>query len=649
VCTRRRVRQLALALGLVVGPVLAPVQSGAAPASAPLASCAFGTDVPGLKGFLAPAVGQAADRYAAGLHGTDGQTRARARQVFAAAAAAYVYGLAQVSVRGTVKHLPRNEIVSVNALADPTVKTVVSPNVDTAYTVEWLDLTTGPMVINVPDTGGRFYTFQFLDGFSNAFAYVGSGSTGTHAGAYALVAPGWRGSLPAGVTRIGAPSNTVWLLGRTLVRNNADLPAVKKLQQQYESTPLTAWEGGTRQPSVVLSQYPPTIPRTVPTGAEFIATLNKEMNIDPPPATDECALEAMAPAGVQVAHPTPEQSLLDDLSDQAPPLPPIAGDPVANAALGAGTAAGAQLIASAGAALSAASRKSSNGWEVLGDWVGRYATRYLGRAIVARDLLGANTPEQSIYPIAGADVTGRALDGGHRYTIRFAKGKLPPVNAFWSLTMYDGSDFLYANPIDRYAIGDRTAGLHYAHDGSLTLDLQHDRPADPAQRANWLPAPSGSFHVILRLYQPHAAALDGRWKPAPIDRVGAPLMTRAARLSPLRIDPVAFRAARRGGMHARHGPARVSYRDSRRTRSTFEVLAVRHRRGCRTRHHQRCAREVVLGRFTHADRAGQNSFFLTGRARGRRLARGRYLLRAAAGGSRGIPRGAARQTAFRIL
>ena len=173
---RRPLRPLLLALALAwaAGPVLAPAVSGATGPSAPLAPCAFGSDVPGLTGFLGPAVGQAADAYAAGLQGADGQTRTRARQIFAAAAAAYVYGLPQVSVRGTVKHLPRNEIVSVDALADPTVKTVVSPNVDTAYTVEWLDLTTGPMVINVPDTGGRFYTFQFLDGFSNAFAYVGS-------------------------------------------------------------------------------------------------------------------------------------------------------------------------------------------------------------------------------------------------------------------------------------------------------------------------------------------------------------------------------------------------------------------------------------------------------------------------------------------
>jgi hypothetical protein len=516
---KTRTIPLGLALGAVALLTLLPTgaaSAGASPSPSPIAACAFGTAVPGLKGFLAPAVTQAADRYATGLKSVSAQTRSQARRVFAAAAAAYAYGLPQVSVRGTVTHFPRNEIVSVNALTNPSVQTVVTPNVDTAYTVAWLDLINGPMVVNVPNTGGRYYTFQFLDGFSNAFAYVGSGSTGTRAGAYALVPPGWTGSLPAGVHRISAPSTTVWLLGRTLVTGPADLPAVKHLQDQYETTPLTAWKTGVRQPPLVLAQYPPTMRKTIPTGAEFIATLNLDMNIDPPPAADRCALRAMSPAGVQVPHPTAAQSLLDDLSDQAPPLPPAAGNPTVNAALSAGTAAAAKIIVAAETRLNASSRRANNGWEVLGPWVGRFGTRYLGRAIVARDLLGANIPRQAIYPIADSDVTGRALDGAHRYTIRFAKGHLPPVNAFWSLTMYDASDFLYANPVNRYAIGDRTPGLHYGRDGSLTLYIQHAQPSAAANRANWLPAPSGSFHVVMRLYEPRPAALAGRWKPAPI-------------------------------------------------------------------------------------------------------------------------------------
>lgn len=356
------------------------------------------------------------------------------------------------------------------------------PNVDTAYTVSWLDLTSGPLVVNVPDTGRRFYTFQFLDAFTNAFAYLGTGSTGTAAGAYVLVPPGYTGALPAGVTRIDAPSNTVWLLGRTLVKNSADLPAVKALQQQYKVTPMAAWETGTRQPPVVLDQYPPTIPKSIPSGSQFIATLNREMNIDPPPAADDCALQAMAPAGVQVPHRTPAQSLADDLSDEAPPLPAQASDPVAAAAINAGTAAAPGIIAAAANRLNATSRAANNGWEILGNWVARYGTRYLGRSIVATDLLAANTPQQTIYPIADTDSSGRTLAGTDRYTVRFPKGDLPPVKAFWSVTMYNSAYFLSANPINRYAIGDRTSGLHFARDGSLTLYLQHAAPTAPGAR-----------------------------------------------------------------------------------------------------------------------------------------------------------------------
>jgi hypothetical protein len=628
---RVRVPRIALALGaglLSAFLVAAPGLGAGSHSSPAIASCAYGSDVPGLSGFYASAVQQAADSYAAHLSGAGAATQGKARQAFAAAAAAYVYGLPQVAERATVKHFPHNEIISVAALADPSVRTVVAPNVDTAYTTSWLDLTDGPIVINVPDTAGRFYTFQFLDAFTNAFAYVGSGSTGTKAGAYVLVPPGYSAGLPTGATPIYAPSNTIWLLGRTLVKNAADLPAVKSLQQQYEATPLPAWESGTRQPPVVVDKYPPTIPKNIPTGSQFIATLNNEMNIDPPPTADDCALQAMAPAGVQVPHPTPVQTLLADTSDEAPALPAVASDPVVNAAISAGTAGAVQIIANGETKLNADSRGANNGWEILGRWVGAYGTRYLGRAIVATNLLAANTPEQTIYPVADTDVKGRTLNGAYRYTVRFPRGQQPPVRAFWSLTMYDPSYFLYANQINRYAVGDRTAGLHFARDGSLTIYVQHNPPASSAQRANWLPAPSGQFHLILRLYQPQPAALAGRWKPAPVLRSDESL---GPRLSRVRIRPAVFRPARHGGVTARRaGRARVSYRDRDAGTVRFTILAVHRRAHCRGR---RCTYERVVVLFGHRDRAGTNHFLLTGRAHGRRLRHGTYILRAAASGT----------------
>jgi hypothetical protein len=350
-----------------------------------------------------------------------------------------------------------------------------------------------------------------------------------------------------------------------------------------------------------------------------------------------------------VPHPTPAQSLADSLSDEAPPLPTQSSDPVTSAAISAGTAAAPAIVATAETQLNAASRGVNNGWEILGNWVGAYGTRYLGRSIVATDLLAANTPQQTIYPIADTDHTGRTLDAADRYTIRFPRGDLRPVKAFWSLTMYNASYFLAANPINRYAIGDRTSALHYGADGSLTLYVQRDAPADPAARANWLPAPAGQFHLILRLYQPATAALNGAWKPPPIVRTGAAAAGRKRPvLSRLRIVPDSFRAAASGGVLVRHhGRVRLSYRDSQAGVTRFAILSLRRRPHCRASRGHRTVLRVVV-RFRHRGRAGANRVFLSGRARGRPLRPGHYVLRAVTGGG-GVPLSRIVSVRFRVL
>jgi hypothetical protein len=274
---------------------------------------------------------------------------------------------------------------------------------------------------------------------------------------------------------------------------------------------------------------------------------------------------------------------------------------------------------------------------------------------VATDLLAANTPQQTIYPIADTDRTGRTLDGADRYTIRFARGDLPPVKAFWSLTMYNASYFLAANPINRYAIGDRTSGLHYGADGSLTLYVQRDAPADAAARANWLPAPAGQFHLIMRLYQPTTAALTGAWKPPPIVRTGetAPAGRKRPVLSRLRIVPHAFRAAASGWgarPSPRPRPAQLS-RDAGRS-ARFEILSLRHRpycRGRRGRRGQGCTVLRLVVRFRHRGRAGANDVLLSGRAHGRPLRPGHYVLRVVTGGVHGVPLSRIVSVRFRVV
>ncbi|MBV9830931.1 MAG: DUF1254 domain-containing protein, partial [Marmoricola sp.] len=397
-----------------------------------------------------------------------------------------------------------------------------SPNVDTAYTVGWLSLTQGPLVIDVPDTGGRFYTLQLMDAYTNSFSYVGSGTTGTKAGSYLLAPPGWSGEVPKGVHLVRSPTNTIWLLGRTLVDDAADLQRVKPLLAKYVATPLAAWRLGVRGKSIVFDNPPPQPPKPVtPQGTDFVATLNQELTVDPPPEAEDCVLRALAPAGVQQPASVPGAAAVADSLN-------VVGDPSGspldtsqNRAVAAGTAAAVKLIAGAADRYRATTSAGRRGWSVMADpWIGDFGRQYLGRAVIATDLLGANVPRIATYPTSYSDGRGRRLDGRHRYTITFPKGQLPPVRAFWSLTMYQPDNYLYANEINRYAVGDRDRGLRRNPDGSLTIYVQHARPSGATAQANWLPAPAGAFHLILRLYLPKRSALDGSYRIPPFVRTG---------------------------------------------------------------------------------------------------------------------------------
>jgi len=568
----------AVLTALVLAPD-SPATAASTPTS-PIAVCAYGTSVPDLEGYLQPAVSQAAAAYGASLPSA---SRAEGTKAFAAATAAYVFGLPQVTERQTIKGFIRNEIISVDGLANASTHAVVSPNVDTAYSVSWIDLTTGPVVITVPNEGSRFYTFQIMDAYTNAYAYIGTGSTGTAAGAYAILPPGWSGTLPAGVHEIKSPTNTDWLLGRTLVENAADLPAVKKVEEKYTITPLEAWAEGVREPSLILNQAPTGKKKTLPTGAQFIATLNQELTIDPPPAADDCALHAMAPAGVELAHPSAQQSFEADVENIAGATPPSKTDATRAAAVKAGTAAAVKIIAGAANHLITVADAQNHGWTLVGNWIARFGTRYLGRAIIATDFLGANTNAQALYPTTFTDVDGLVFNGAHDYTLTFPKGELPPAKAFWSLTMYQPDDFLYANSLNRYALGNRSA-LHFANDGSLTLYIQHKAPTNPAELANWLPAPAGGFHLTLRIYQPARSALIGAWRPPPVIAEGEVFA------------PILY------GLKLDHG--RLSYRDTQATRTEFSLYRLVPARG----------RKLVT-RFAHKDRAGLNRTSIPGKLR----------------------------------
>ncbi len=460
-------------------------------------ACALGTSAADLRGFYSPALAQAERRFAA----RHPAARPAARRAFSAGVAAWIYGLPPLSVRETTRGFPANQIISVGALVDPSVQLVVAPNVDTAYSFGRLDLSGGPVVIDVPDTAGRYYVLQLLDLYSNTIDYIGRRTTGTRPGSHVIVPPGYRGPLPAGVPRIKSPTDTVWVLGRTLARSQADLAAVVPLLRGYTITPLARWPAGVRRPSVVLPGFPELRRPVIPSGFAFYDALGALLAGQPPPRGDACALRTFRRAGI------------------GPDLTPSSqAEGAVRVALAEAPLAGARLLSGALRRANAYSRRRNSGWLKPGPYVGDYGRNYLGRAVVARTLLGALTAEENVYLYGFDDSRGRPLSGRHRYRVRFARGNLPPVGAFWSLTMYNRDSYLYANPIDRYAIGDRTPGLRRAPDGSLTLYLQR-RPPSGAARANWLPSPRGRFRVIMRLYEPRRSVLEGSWRPPPLSRL----------------------------------------------------------------------------------------------------------------------------------
>ncbi|MBN1529541.1 MAG: DUF1254 domain-containing protein [Thermoleophilaceae bacterium] len=472
--------------------LLAALPAAASAASPSVARCALGTSAADLKGFEARQL----------VRGERRLSGRAARRAYSAGVAAYVYGLAPLSVRGTVPRFPRNQIVSIGELVHPEVRTVVSPNVDTTYTVGQIDLSDGPLVVDVPDTKGRYYVLQFMDAYSNTFAYIGRRTTGTRAGSHVLVPPGYSGALPAGARAIRSPTNLIWLIGRTLVRGQADLPAVNELMSGYTLTPLASWTAGDRSSPLLLPAFPPMLnPLVIPKGLAYFDQLGEALAANPPPRGDRCALKAFRAVGIGPGR-----------------APSTEASGATRRGLVAAAKAGPRVVERAVAQTNAYSRVRHNGWLVPLGYVGDYGRNWLGRAVVAKFALGANTGPETVYPAARTDSRGRALRGSRRYRIRFAKGSLPPADAFWSLTMYTARNYLHPNALRRYAIGDRTPGLRRGRDGSLTIAIQRSRPTG-ALGANWLPAPPGRFRMIMRIYEPRRSVLRGSWDPPPVLRL----------------------------------------------------------------------------------------------------------------------------------
>jgi hypothetical protein len=378
---------------------------------------------------------------------------------------------------------------------------VVRPNFDTLYSGAWLDLTKEPVVLTVPDTQGRYYMMPMLDMWSDVFACPGARTTGTGPGKFAVVAPGWTGTLPSDVERIDAPTPYVWVIGRTQTNGAKDYEAVHKVQAGYLLTPLSQLGKTPQPPKVVIDpnvdmKTPPMAQVDTMPAADYFSYGAELMGLHPPHLTDQPIVARMRRIGIEPGKPfdlekadpaikgAVERAATDALQRMRAKIPTIS--PVVN------------------------------GWTMATDTMGVYGTYYLKRAIIALIGLGANLPEDAVYPMNLGDSDGKALTGAHKYVLHFGKDEIPPVDAFWSVTIYDNEGFPTANALNRQAIGDRD-DLAFNADGSLDLYFQHEAPA--GKESNWLPAPAGDFNLTMRLYAPKAEALDGRWVPPVVKRV----------------------------------------------------------------------------------------------------------------------------------
>jgi hypothetical protein len=395
---------------------------------------------------------------------------------------------------GGLAPAPFNTFSHAAKLAGPK-DTFVSINNDTVYSIAQLDVGGGAVRLDVPATDGRYYVLQFVDAWTNNFAYVGHRATGSGAGAYLLVPPDWDGAAGEDEAVIRLPTRVATIVGRWAIADEADLPTVAALQAGLSLTPTGEAAGL------------PSVDASWPEDLRFFARLRAWEHAFPPAARDREYAHRFAP-----------------LADAGPDT------------LRAALAAGRERME---AALRRGAGPAQNGWSLtyhvfdynldffelgaldedrwkLPDDPGRY----LLRALAARGGLWGNHGYEAAYAMIYDDAGGATLDGSGRYELRFDRP--PPCRAFWSVTMYDTPDFyLVDNPIGRYSIGDRTPGLHTADDGSLTIVMQQDEPAERAARANWLPTPAGDFRPILRMYEPDEAVFDGSYALPPVTRVAA--------------------------------------------------------------------------------------------------------------------------------
>lgn len=424
---------------------------------------------------------------------------------------AYIWGMplveaARIRERFTVAQapddvgaMPINRFKHRRTLSGPEMRAGVGPNNDTIYSLAWIDLAQGPLVITAPDFGTRYYTFSMNFADSSAEQSLGQRTHGGQLPPLFVHGPGYHGSIPTGMVDVPSPTRYVNVAGRFLVRSPAEYPEVNALQDQLAIIRWADWRKGLRTPA------PAAQPRPLSRGPES--------------STSALVFFYQLGAVLQDWSVRPEErAIVGELRHlgltRQGGFRPDRLSARQIEAIGQGFDRGRDEVRQASLRLGT----ERNGWTT--NYRGpRFGTDYLLRAAVAKDQIYVAVPEEAVYPIGRVDSEGRKLEGSHRYRIRFTPEALPPVDAFWSITAYDDTGFMIPNAIQRYSVGDRTAGLVKGEDGSVTVELSALPPAE-SDRVNWLPvAADAPFYLMMRLYRPKAPILNQEWTPPAIIRL----------------------------------------------------------------------------------------------------------------------------------
>jgi hypothetical protein len=441
-----------------------------------------------------------------------GQTNISPAEARAIAKEAYIYGFPVVdNYRVEYDYFvnrenpefkaPWNQITNIPRVFTPADVAVQTPNSDTPYSWLGLDLRAEPIVLTLPPIEkDRYISVQFTDAYTFNFAYVGTRTTGNDGGSFLVVGPNWKGQTPKGVKKvIRSETELIIVVYRTQLFNPDDIDNVKKIQADYKVQTLSAFlNTAAPKAAPVIDFIKPLTVETQKTSLEFFNILNFVLQFCPTDPSETELMARFAKIGVGAGKTFEPSKITPEM-----------------------TTAIEQGRSDAYAAFAEGVKQMNAGTLTSGDLFGtrqHMKNNYLNRWLGTIGIYG-NSKQEAMYPIYRVDSDGQKLEGTNHYTIRFAPGQLPPVNAFWSLTMYDlPASLLVANPLNRYLINSpMLPQLKRDADGGLTLYIQNESPGGDKE-ANWLPAPKGPFAMYMRLYWPKEEALDGKWTAPPLKR-----------------------------------------------------------------------------------------------------------------------------------